>query len=184
MPKQLAGIALALALIVADQLSKWAVMERILHPASGVERAPHGFFDWLASAPPPLPFARIEVLPFFNWVMVWNRGISFGLFQNESELGPVIMVAVALAISVIFIVWLFRTDRWITVLTIGLVVGGAVGNVIDRLRFGAVADFLDFHAFGHHWPAFNLADSAITVGIALLVVDGLFFEPKTNRKKS
>jgi signal peptidase II len=81
-------------------------------------------------------------------------------------------------IAIGFFIWLLRCQRWQTALALVLVIGGAVGNIIDRVRFGAVADFLDFHAFGWHFPAFNLADSAITVGIAFLLIDSLFFEPK------
>lgn len=118
----------------------------------------------------------LALTPFFNLVLVWNTGVSFSLFQGLGVEGRFVLIALALAISAALVVWtrgLLRRGEAggrMAVAT-GLVLGGAIGNVIDRLRYGAVADFLDFHAFGYHWPAFNLADSAISVGIALIVFD-------------
>jgi len=80
---------------------------------------------------------------------------------------------VAAAIVAVLIYWLSRVESWLLAVAIGLVIGGAVGNVIDRLRFGAVVDFLDFHVGSWHWPAFNVADSAICVGVAVMLLDGL-----------
>lgn len=116
----------------------------------------------------------VEVLPFFNLVTVWNYGISFGLFNSDSGFGGVIFIVLALAIVVGLLIWLRRVASARTGLALGLVIGGAVGNIIDRIHFGAVFDFVDFHAFGWHWPAFNLADSAITVGVAALLIETLF----------
>lgn len=118
----------------------------------------------------------IEVLPFLNLVTVWNYGISFGMFNTGSSGASLVFVAVALAIVAALGFWLRTAPRRLVAVALGLVIGGALGNVIDRLRFGAVFDFIDFHAFGWHWPAFNIADSAITVGVALLLVDALFVE--------
>lgn len=116
----------------------------------------------------------IEVLPFFNLVTVWNYGVSFGMFNNGSSAQALIFVALSLAIVAALVVWLRSvTQPWLGV-ALGLVIGGALGNVIDRLVYGAVFDFLDVHAFGWHWPAFNVADSAISVGVALLLIDALF----------
>jgi signal peptidase II len=116
----------------------------------------------------------IEILPFFNLVTVWNYGVSFGMFNNGSSAQALIFVALSLSIVAALVVWLRRVDQTWVAASLGLVIGGAVGNVIDRLVYGAVFDFLDVHAFGWHWPAFNVADSAITVGVALLVIDSLF----------
>jgi signal peptidase II len=116
----------------------------------------------------------IEVLPFFNLVTVWNYGISFGMFNSGSAEASIIFVALALAIVVALVFWLRSVTSPLVALALGLVIGGAIGNVIDRLRFGAVFDFLDFHVGGWHWPAFNLADSGITVGVVLLCIDALF----------
>ncbi len=109
----------------------------------------------------------IEITSFFNLVVGWN-----------SPLNAWVLVAVALVIVTVLMIWLSKTDRLRLGLALGLVIGGAIGNVIDRLRFGAVFDFLDFHAFGFHWPAFNVADSAITVGALVLVADSLFVHPE------
>ena len=79
----------------------------------------------------------------------------------------------ALAVVVCLVIWLRRTDQMLIGLGLGLVIGGATGNVIDRIRFGAVVDFLDFHLAGYHWPAFNVADAAICVGAVLMLADGL-----------
>src|SRR5690606_9236152 len=92
---------------------------------------------------------------------------------STSPLGPWVLSGLALAVVVLLLVWLRRVDHVLTATGLGLIIGGALGNVIDRVRFGAVLDFLDFHAFGWHWPAFNVADSAISVGAVLLLVVAL-----------
>ncbi|MFN3826627.1 MAG: signal peptidase II [Micavibrio sp.] len=122
-----------------------------------------------------------EILPFFNLVHVWNRGISFGMFNHDHS-GAWILAAVALAITAAFTVWLWKADNKGMAIAIGAVIGGALGNVIDRIRFQAVVDFLDFHAFGWHYPAFNIADSAVVLGIAYIILDGLFWEPKRKQQ--
>ena len=141
------GLAIAGLVVVLDQLTKWAIL------------------TWLERA--------IALTPFFNLVVVWNRGVSFGMFNSAGGLGPLVLSGLALAVVVLLLGWLRRVNHFITASGLGLIIGGAVGNVIDRARFGAVIDFLDFHALGWHWPAFNVADSAIFVGAVLLLVDGL-----------
>lgn len=119
---------------------------------------------------PPRP---IDVTPFFNLVIVWNRGVSFGLLSDQGW-GPWPLVALTGAIVAGLLVWLARTkERWLG-LALGLVIGGAVGNVVDRMIFGAVFDFIDVHAAGYHWPAFNVADAAISLGVVAIVADSLF----------
>jgi signal peptidase II len=115
----------------------------------------------------------LEVLPFFNLVLVWNRGVSFGMLDTAGAGAPWILSGIALAVVVGLLVWLRRAEEWPLAAGLALVIGGALGNVIDRVRFGAVVDFIDVHAVGWHWPAFNVADSAIVVGAAVLVLDGL-----------
>ncbi len=144
------GLAVALVTLVLDQLAKWAAL-------AGLD--PGG---------PPLP-----VTPFFNLVLVWNRGVSFGMFNSGGAFAPWLLSGLALAVVVGLVVWLKRSDQLLTGLGLGLVIGGALGNMIDRIRFGAVVDFLDFHLAGYHWPAFNLADAGICVGAVLLLADGL-----------
>lgn len=111
----------------------------------------------------------IEVTPFFNLRIGYNPGISFGLFPAESELARALLIGFALA-ATILVVWLgLRSRIWIERLGFALIAGGAIGNVIDRSGDGFVTDFLDFHAFGWHWPTFNLADVAITGGVLALL---------------
>jgi signal peptidase II len=156
----LLGLGIAALLAFFDQLSKWWVM---------------GFL---------VPQAQvITITPFFNIVSVWNRGISFGLFGGGSEANAWILSFIALGIIVGLVFWLRRVQKKVEIIAIGLVIGGAFGNVVDRLRFGAVADFLDFHLAGYHWPAFNLADAGITIGAGLLILDSLFCGPEKNKFK-
>lgn len=157
--------------LLADQLSKWWIVEKLMRP-EGVEGTP--FFS---------PYV-IEVTPFFNIVMAWNRGVSFGMFNNHGDYNPVLLSALSLAIVVGLLMWLRKAEGPRQAATLGLIIGGALGNVIDRARFGAVADFLDFHLAGHHWPAFNIADSGIVVGAALLLVDALFGQRDSHKNSS
>lgn len=119
----------------------------------------------------PVPGSALPVAGFLNLVHVRNPGVSFGLAPG---LGPWVLGGVALAIVAVLLVWLARARDRATAAALALTIGGAFGNVIDRARFGAVFDFLDFHAFGYHWPAFNAADSAIVVGVAGLLFGPLF----------
>ena len=146
------GLVLAALVIVLDQISKVALLMTMQE----------------------LGGRFVEVTSFFSIVQVMNRGVSFGMFNDaQSELGGVVFSLLAAAIVVMLLVWLWRARSTIIAIGTGLVIGGAVGNVIDRVRLGAVVDFLDFHLGTWHWPAFNVADSAICVGVALLVLDGL-----------
>ena len=121
--------------------------------------------------------ASVQVLDnFFRLVIVWNPGVSFGFLGGERALPPWILSLVAVAVCVGLFVWLRRVDRPLIGWGIGLVMGGAIGNVIDRARWGAVFDFADFHVGQWHWPAFNVADSAIVVGVGLMLVDSLLGE--------
>jgi len=119
----------------------------------------------------------IEVTGFFNLVPVWNRGVSFGML-GDSETSRWVLVGLAFAIVAILVVWLIRAGSTVVVFALVLVIGGALSNVIDRIVFGAVVDFIDIHAFGWHWPAFNLADMSIVAGTAFLLYDGLFGSPR------
>jgi signal peptidase II len=116
----------------------------------------------------------VEILPFFNLVMRWNNGTSFSLFHINSHWGPYIFSLAALVIVGVLVLWLSKIASPILAIAIGAVIGGALGNVVDRLRFGAVADFFDAHVGAYHWPAFNIGDSLIVVGVAILALDGLF----------
>ncbi len=113
---------------------------------------------------------------FFRLVIVWNPGVSFGMLGGDRPLPPWFLSGVAVAVCIGLFVWLRRTDRPLVGWGIGLVMGGAIGNVIDRARWGAVFDFADFHVRQWHWPAFNVADSAIVVGVGLMLIDSLIGE--------
>jgi signal peptidase II len=145
------GLLIALATIALDQATKWLVLTYL---------APLG--------------EAIAITPFFNLVMVWNRGVSFGMFGSSGAFAPWILSGLAIAVVVALVIWLRRAAHYLTGVGLGLVIGGALGNVIDRVQYGAVIDFLDFHLAGWHWPAFNVADSGICVGAAFLVADSLF----------
>lgn len=117
------------------------------------------------------PPARITVNGVLNLVPVWNRGVSFGLLSNDSAWGPWLLGGFAVAVAVALVVWLLRAENPVLGAGLGLVIGGAVGNAIDRALYGAVVDFIDAHWGDLHWPAFNIADAAITLGVGLLLLD-------------
>src|SRR5258705_660918 len=142
----------AIAALAADQLSKNYLLYGLHFRSLG-------------------PAARIGVLLFFDLVMVWNRGVSYGLFQAGSFTGMAVLTVFSLAAVVALSWWLIKAERLILGVGLGLVVGGALGNVIDRILYGAVADFFHFYAFGHDWYVFNLADAAITVGAVGLLLE-------------
>jgi signal peptidase II len=119
----------------------------------------------------------IEVTGFFNLVLAYNRGVSFSLFTNDSAAGPYIFAALSLGIAGALVWWALRQKRMLLAVLAGAIAGGALGNIIDRIYLGAVVDFLDVHAFGWHWPAFNVADSAIVISVLVLLGDGLFGAP-------
>jgi len=154
-PRLLAfGLLLAFVVVALDQASKHWLAYLLLDPGLA-----------------PLPPRILTLAPFLDLVAVWNRGISFSLLPG---VGPWLLSAVALGVSLGLFLWLRRAQSLPVALGIGLVLGGAIGNVIDRVRIGAVFDFLYFHIHDYYWPAFNLADSAITLGVSVLLWDGLF----------
>jgi signal peptidase II len=143
-------LALAALIVAADQLAKYAAVQGL---AAG---------------------KAVEVTSFFNLVLVYNAGAAFSILSDAAGWQRALFIAIALIASA-WIVYLLRKypHQRLFALALSLVLAGAVGNVIDRILIGAVIDFLDFHALGYHWPAFNVADSAITCGAALLIWDAL-----------
>lgn len=115
----------------------------------------------------------IEATPFLDIVLTWNKGVGFGFFQAHSVWGMIFLVVLALGISLSLGLWMWKTTDKFLIVCLSMVIGGALGNIIDRLRFGAVVDFIYVHVYilGYRFPAFNLADSAITVGVCLLLVE-------------
>ena len=124
--------------------------------------------------------SQLAVTSFFNLVKVWNTGVSFGMLNDLSN-GKYIILFINLAILIILLIWLYRNQIIYLTWAISLVIGGAIGNIIDRIQHNAVADFLDFHINQYHWPAFNLADSSIFLGVALLLLENYFIK-KSNDK--
>jgi signal peptidase II len=178
--KAIIGFGLVIDFLIIDQLSKWYILEHIMRPKWDFGAQPLGLFNWLSS-PERIGIASADITSFFSLTMVWNHGISFGLFQSDT---PYALIGLALLISGVFSVWLWRATGWTQAIALAMVIGGALGNVIDRFHFGAVADFFDFHIKGWHYPAFNMADSFITIGIAILLFDSVFLEPKRTTVKT
>lgn len=118
---------------------------------------------------------HIEISRFFDLTMVWNRGVSFGIFRADSDFGRWALVGVTSLISILFSFWLLQSKNRFNQISLSLVIGGAIGNLIDRVRLGAVADFLNFEGLYFPW-VFNIADSAVVLGAILLAIDLLFDE--------
>jgi len=154
----LAAYGLAALVVALDQASKTWILQ---------------VFD-LASR------GSVSVVGPFHLTMVWNRGVSFGLLRADVDVTRWALAAFSVIVSVFLAAWARNAARSLTAVALGLVIGGAVGNVIDRIRFGAVADFLDFSRLWFPW-IFNVADAAITVGVALLLLDMVLQDRETRR---
>ncbi len=147
MTAQRIGLLLAFGVILADQLSKWAAL------------------FWLA------PYRPLPILPSVNFLLAFNPGAAFSLFAQGSGWQRWLLSAIAIGVSGYLLYWLRQlspNQRW-QGMAIGLVLGGAIGNLIDRLRLGVVVDFIDIYYGNWHWPAFNVADAAITIGAILIL---------------
>ena len=151
LPREWGLVAAALALF-ADQGTKFG----LLYGAGFLHMAPG---------------QSIPVLPFFNLVMVWNPGVSYGLFAASSAFGTAVLVAVSLAAVAGLGYWLWSMGSLSLAIGVGLVIGGALGNLVDRLVYGRVADFFHFYGFGYDWYVFNVADIAITLGAVAIIYE-------------
>lgn len=141
--------ALAAAIVAVDQFTKWAVLANFAYGE------------------------RLQLTGFFNLVLAYNKGAAFSMFAEAAGWQTPLLIGFALVASGIVGYLIVRNpDKRLFSLGLALILGGAVGNLVDRLRFGYVVDFLDFHAMGWHWPAFNVADSGITVGAVILILEG------------
>jgi signal peptidase II len=148
-PYSFTGAALAVATLVCDQLHK-AWMITIF---GGAQRP------------------KISVTPFFDLVLVWNPGISYGLFKQNSDTGRWVLIGFAVVAAIALTYWLAQLQTRLAAASVGLIIGGALGNAIDRVHYGAVADFFSFHVSGFNWYVFNLADVAIVAGVVGLLYD-------------
>ena len=156
------GFGIAAAILIVDQMIKWVVA----NPLQLRQRM------------------KIELLPFFDLTWVENKGVSMGFLTADTAVGRWLLVALTLAIAAGVIVWLWRETRRDDVVALGLVLGGAMGNILDRIRFGYVLDFADLH-FGEIRPflVFNVGDAAITIGVLILLVRALFTrDPKSGKE--
>jgi len=150
---------LAAAVVVLDQLTKWLIVAS---------------------------FSRGEVLPitgWFNLLLTYNEGAAFSFLAGAGGWQRWALSGLAIVLSAVLVVWIARAaSRWVEALPLALILGGALGNVIDRLRLGAVVDFLDLHYGGYHWPAFNVADMAISAG-AIIILAALFFDENSRKRR-
>jgi signal peptidase II len=146
------GLVAGVLVLFADQVSKWAILSPIDLPHLGV----------------------IVLAPVLNLAMVWNRGVTFGLLTGFGTWGHLLLAGVAICVVGALAIWLRRAETRLAAIALGAIGGGAIGNVIDRLRFGAVVDFIDAHLGAWHWYVFNLADAAIVCGVIALVIDSQF----------
>jgi signal peptidase II len=143
------------------------------------------FLPWLVTmGQEQMGAFRVEMTSFFDRVRAWNTGVSFSLISSAHAVMPSVLSGVGVVMALIFFVWMMMTRSLITALPLALIIAGALSNVWDRLRFGAVADFLYFHIGKYGWPAFNIADSCIVAGVAFLAFDSLFLEPRRERLKA
>jgi signal peptidase II len=150
-----ATYALAVVVILLDQLSKYWVLNVLFLPHVG----------------------QVRVLPFFNLTMVWNQGVSFGFLRAEQDLARWGLVAFSVIVAGGLAVWARQTTSLLRCAALGLIIGGAIGNMIDRLQYKAVVDFLDFSSLHFPW-VFNVADSGISVGVILLLLESFLAKPK------
>lgn len=153
------GILAAAAALILDQGSKLIMLYGF-----GFAQMAHACHEY--SEP-------VSVLPFFNLAMVWNCGVSYGLFPASGPEGTAFLALFSIVAVAALGRWLWLADRLTLTIGLGLVIGGALGNLIDRLIYGKVADFFDFHAGAYHWYVFNVADAAITFGVIALLYDAL-----------
>lgn len=145
------GLTVAILLLLADQASKlWLIFGTNLRLT----------WPW-------------HITPFLDFTVVWNRGISYGLFQQETEAGRWILTGIKLVAAVVLFFWLKRAENRLEAAGIGLIIGGAIGNAIDRIWHGAVFDFVHFHVGSFSWYVFNVADAAIVIGVVMMVASPL-----------
>lgn len=160
MVRRITGFAIAALVLVVDQGSKYAVLHQ------------HQLLNQQI----------LVILPVLNAVLVWNHGITFGMLAGTAS--KVFLAAGASIVVLALFGWLWRTQNWIVTIAVGAITGGAIGNVIDRLRFGAVVDFIQVHAGPVYYPwVFNIGDSAIVCGVIALMLESLLHKPPVAAKR-
>ncbi len=150
------GVIVAVLIFLLDQGTKFYIAEHLLAEQMGM-----------------------AVFPGFNVVRMWNTGVSFSMFNNYGKLGVILLSAFAIVVVLMLLWWMYKEQSRFIQIALALIIGGAIGNILDRIRFGAVFDFLDFYITEYHWPAFNLADSFICIGTILILI----FEFMKNKEK-
>lgn len=151
------GLAVALAVFIVDRAHK----------------------GWMLGVYDIAEKGSVRLAPFFDLMLVWNRGISYGLFQQQGEFGRWMLILFTVAVIGALALWLAATHARLAAFGLGLVIGGAASNLVDRLVHGAVADFFHFHVYGFSWYVFNIADAAIVAGVAGLLYDSGFGRHKS-----
>lgn len=172
------GLILAGSVLVLDQISKWLVLDRLAFSPPGCldfQRA-----DAVARSGMVNNCGHIEVSPVFDLTMVWNKGVSFGLLGADGMLGRFLLVGFSVAVALALIAGLlslgpFKVARRWQAIAFGLIIGGALGNAVDRALYGAVADFLNFSDMMFPW-VFNIADVGINLGVAAILLDVFIFD--------
>jgi len=139
-------------------------------------------FGWISTLGPAGNGIRYEVLPFFDVVMVWNYGISYGLLFSTNPMTRWLLALAAVGVTTFLVWWLRSVKDLRLAAAIGLIIGGALGNVVDRIAYGAVADFFLLHAFGYNWYVFNIADMAVVGGVALMALDFILNEYRSRTR--
>ena len=155
------GLSAALAVLIVDQAHK----------------------GWMLQIYDIAQKGAVKLTPFLDLVLVWNRGISYGLFQQDGEVGRWALILFIVTMLGVLAVWLAAERTRFAALALGLVIGAAASNLVDRLVYGAVADFFSFHAYGYSWYVFNIADTAIVAGVAGLLYDSFFGRHKSASKE-
>lgn len=169
----LKGIVIVIVTFFLDQLTKWWAVGYL----SDQSFLNASFFEQLSYTP------QKYVFPFFDLVLFGNKGISFGLFQTETSFERLLLTAFTGLIILFLFIWLLRSKKTSYIWSLSLIVGGALGNLLDRVRLEAVVDFIYLHIGPYYWPAFNIADTAISIGAVILIIVHIFFEEKKESTK-
>ncbi len=156
----LIGLLFGAFILLADQSSKYWVLHGTTLPEGQM----------------------LPLLPVLNFVLVWNHGITFGMFAGPGS--KIILAALAIAVIAVLLIWLWRAENRITALAIGAITGGAIGNVADRVRYGAVVDFIQAHIGAYSWYVFNIGDAAIVCGVLTLMAESLLRQNTGSDRKT